>query len=247
MKYYIISGEASGDIHASRIIGELKKHDPSGEFRCWGGEAMQEAGGNVIKHYRDLAFMGFWEVLINLKTVLNNVAFCKKDIVAWKPDAVILVDYPGFNMRIARFVKKLGIKVYYYIAPQVWAWKKNRVHKIHRNTDLVFVVMPFEVDFYKKFGYNVAYTGHPMPDSIDLKKKIEEKDFQIKNELNYKPIIALMPGSRRQEINRILPYMLSITSYFPEYQFVTAALATRNKSCICPKTTFTGFSCMYLV
>jgi lipid-A-disaccharide synthase len=226
MKYYIIAGEPSGDLHAAKLMKGLKVQDPQAEFRCWGGTQMEEAGGTIVKHYRDLAFMGFTEVLLNLSTILNNFRFCKEDILAWQPDAVILVDYPGFNMRVAKFAKNSGFKVYYYISPQVWAWKKSRVHKLHLYTDLCFVVMPFEVDFHAKYGYKAEFTGHPLPDSINLDEKIDEAAFRKTNQLGEKPVIALIPGSRRQELKRILPFMLRITGRFPDYQFVVAGVST---------------------
>ena len=226
MKYYIIAGEASGDLHASKLMSGIKANDPQAEFRCWGGEKMQDAGGTVVKHYHELAFMGFTEVILNIRTIYRNIHFCKEDILQWKPDAVILVDYPGFNMRIAEFAKARGFKVYYYIAPQVWAWKKHRVHKLHRNTDLTFVVMPFEVDFHKSYGYKAEFTGHPLPDSIDLNAKIDEAGFRQANGLSDKPIIAIVPGSRKQELKRILPPMLKITERFGDYQFVITGVPT---------------------
>lgn len=226
MKYYIVAGEASGDMHASKLMNGLKMRDPQAEFRCWGGEQMEAAGGKIVKHYRDLAFMGFTEVFINLKTILGNIRFCKQDIIEWNPDAVILVDYPDFNMRIAGFAKAKGFKVFYYIAPQVWAWRKYRVHKIHRDTDLAFVVLPFEKEFHAGYGYHVEYTGHPMPDSIDLDADINDAGFRKTNQLDEKPIIALLPGSRKQELKRLLPIMLGIVGKFPDYQFVVAGVKT---------------------
>jgi len=204
----------------------LKTHDPHAEFRCWGGDNMEKAGGTIVKHYRNLAFMGFQEVILNLKTILSNFRFCKEDILAWKPDAVILVDYPGFNMRVAKFAKASGFKVYYYISPQVWAWKKHRVHKLHHDTDLCFVVMPFEVDFHAKYGYKAEFTGHPMPDSLNLEEKIDEVAFRKTNGLSDRPVIALIPGSRKQELSRILPHMLKTTERFPDYEFVVAGVTT---------------------
>jgi lipid-A-disaccharide synthase len=222
MKYYIIAGEASGDLHASKLMNGIKARDAKAEFRCWGGENMKQAGGVIVKHYRELAFMGFQEVILNIRTILRNISICKEDITSWKPDAVILVDYPGFNMRIAEFAKNKGIKVFYYISPQVWAWKKHRVHKLHKITDMAFVVMPFEKDFHARYGYHVEFTGHPM----DLNAKIDEADFRRKNDLGEKPIIALIPGSRKQELHRILPFMLKITERFSDYQFVIAGVST---------------------
>ncbi len=229
MKYYIIAGEASGDLHASKLIKGLKARDANAEFRCWGGEQMEEAGGTVVKHYRELAFMGFQEVILNLLTILRNIRFCKEDITSWRPDAVILVDYPGFNMRIAKFAKSKGYKVFYYISPQVWAWKKHRVHKVHRDTDLAFVVLPFEKAFHASYGYHVEYTGHPMPDSMDLDAKIDEAAFREAHHLGNKPIIALVPGSRKQELKRILPFMLPLTKQFTDYQFVITGVTTLSE------------------
>jgi len=224
MKYYIIAGEASGDLHAAKLMTGIKARDEQAEFRCWGGEKMQEAGGTIVKNYRELAFMGFTEVILNIRTVLQNISFCEEDITTWLPDAVILVDYPGFNMRIAKFAKGKGFKVFYYIAPQIWAWKKYRIHELHRNADLVFVVLPFEKDFHTSYGYHAEFTGHPLPDSMDLNAKIDETAFRKANNLGKKPIIALVPGSRKQELKRILPHMLKITERFSDYQFVIAAV-----------------------
>ncbi len=224
MKYYIIAGEASGDLHASKLMHGIKARDSQAEFRCWGGEQMKAAGGNIVKYYRELAFMGFQEVILNIRTIHNNLKYCKDDILEWDPDAVILVDYPGFNMRIAEFAKSKEYKVFYYISPQVWAWKKHRVHKLHRNTDLAFVVMPFEKNFHAKYGYKVEFTGHPMPDSMDLNKKIDEAAFRKLHDLGDKPIIALIPGSRKQELHRILPFMLKTAERFSDYQFVIAGV-----------------------
>jgi len=230
MRYYIISGEASGDLHASKLMKGISARDENAEFRCWGGENMEQAGGTIVKHYRDLAFMGFQEVLLNIRTITKNLRFCKEDIVSWNPDAIILVDYPGFNMRIAEFAKAKGFKIIYYISPQVWAWKKHRIHKLHKNTDLAFVVMPFEKDFHAKYGYHVEFTGHPMPDSLDLNEKIDEAAFRKSQNLGDKPIITLIPGSRKQELHRILPVMLKITNRFPDYQFVIAGVPTLDES-----------------
>ena len=226
MKYYIIAGEASGDLHASKLMRGIKARDTQAEFRCWGGAGMEAEGGIIIKHYRELAFMGFQEVLLNIRTIIRNIRFCKEDILTWKPDAVILVDYPGFNMRIAEFAKAKGMKVFYYISPQVWAWKKHRVHKLHRITDLAFVVLPFEKEFLAQYGYHVEFTGHPMPDSMDLNAKTDEYAFRKTNGLSDKPIIALVSGSRKQELQRILPIMLKTTVRFPEYQFVITGVDT---------------------
>ena len=222
LKYYIIAGEASGDLHASNLMKELKKKDPQAEFRFWGGDLMQAQGGTLVKHYRDLAFMGFAEVLMNLKTILGNISVAKKDIEAYKPDAVILVDYPGFNLRIAEFVKKLGIKVYYYISPQIWAWKMGRVHKIKKVVDKMFVILPFEEEFYQRYDYKVDFVGNPLLDSLNHLPEIDEAKFRKDNNLDERPIIAILPGSRTQEIKVKLPLMLSVEKDFPDYQFVVA-------------------------
>lgn len=229
MKYYIIAGEASGDLHGSKLMNGIKARDANAEFRCWGGDKMEKAGGVIVKHYRDLAFMGFQEVLLNIRKIIGNIRFCKDDILNWKPDAVILIDYPGFNMRMAQFAKISGFSVFYYISPQVWAWKKQRVHKLHRYTDLAFVVMPFEKDFHASYGYHAEFTGHPMPDSMDLSIKVDEPTFRKAHNLGEKPLIALVPGSRKQELQRILPVMLKITERFLDYQFVVAGVDTLSE------------------
>ena len=222
LKYYIIAGEASGDLHASNLMKELKKKDPKAEFRFWGGDLMQAQGGTLVKHYRELAFMGFAEVLMNLRTILGNISVAKKDIEAYKPDAVILVDYPGFNLRIAEFVKNLGIKVYYYISPQIWAWKTGRVHKIKKVVDKMFVILPFEEEFYQRYDYKVDFVGNPLLDSLNNLPEIDEARFRKDNNLDERPIIAILPGSRTQEIKVKLPLMLSVEKDFPDYQFVVA-------------------------
>jgi len=221
MKLYIIAGEASGDLHGSNLIRQLKAKEESLSIRCWGGDMMAETGGEVVKHYRDLAFMGFAEVLMNLRTILRNIDVCKKDILQFKPDAIILIDYPGFNLRIAKWAKHQGIKVFYYISPQIWAWKQNRVHQIKANVDRMFVVLPFEQDFYKKFDCDVTFVGHPLLDVIsDDHNSLDS--FREKHQLSSRPLIALLPGSRKQEINVMLPIMLSVVSKFSDYQFVIA-------------------------
>jgi lipid-A-disaccharide synthase len=224
MRIYVIAGEASGDLHGADLIRELKKRIYGLQLRAWGGDLMQAEGAEVVKHYRELAFMGFTEVIMNLRTILNNIDACKKDIESYNPDAVILIDYPGFNLRIASFVKDLGIPVYYYISPQVWAWKSSRVEKIKKTVDRMFVILPFEPEFYKKFNYDVDFVGHPLPDVIKRKRGLfsDIESFRKKNNLSDKPIIALLPGSRRQEIKRMLPLMLSAEKKFPGYQFVIA-------------------------
>jgi len=225
MKYYIIAGEASGDLHGSNLIKAIHKKDNQAEIRAWGGDLMEAADANVVKHYRDLAFMGFAEVIMNLRTILRNIKECKKDIKNYKPDAVILIDYPGFNLRIAEFAKNLGIKVYYYISPQIWAWKKGRVHQIAKFTDKVFVILPFEKDFYAKYGYEVDFVGHPLLDAIGKRDESQAKTATLRKEfeLTNTPIIAILPGSRKQEIGVMLPIMLKQIKNFPSHQFVIAA------------------------
>lgn len=218
MKYYIIAGEASGDLHGANLMRALRQKEPNAEFRFWGGDLMAEVGEAPVKHYRDLAFMGFIEVVSNLNTILNNIKFCKKDINSYQPDALILIDYPGFNLRIARWAKEQGLKVLYYISPQVWAWKANRVHKIKRDVDRLYTILPFEADFYQKYDYEVNFVGHPLLDVISDEHQVPP--LSIKSE---KPIIALLPGSRKQEISTMLPIMLRIIPKFPNYQFIIGA------------------------
>ncbi len=231
MKYYLIAGEASGDLHASNLMRELKSVDASVSFRFWGGDLMKEQGGELVKHYSELAFMGFTEVIFNLRTILKNIEFCKKDILNYKPDVLILVDYPGFNLRIAEFAKKNGIKVFYYISPQVWAWKQSRVHHIKKYVDRMFVILPFEKEFYKKFNYNVDFVGHPLLDALEQRQKAKDsfQDFVKKNNLDERPIVAILPGSRKQEIEKMLPVMAKMSSHFPKYQFVVAGVSTQEK------------------
>ncbi|PWT94936.1 MAG: lipid-A-disaccharide synthase [Bacteroidetes bacterium] len=218
MRYYIIAGEASGDLHGSNLIKELKKQDPNAVIRGWGGDLMIAAGADIVKHYKDLAFMGFLEVLLNLKTILRNLKFCKEDILLFKPDAIILVDYPGFNIKIAEWAKNENIKVIYYISPQVWAWKEKRVHIIKKCVNKMLVILPFEKEFYKKWNYEVEYVGHPLVEVVE--------DFKARNPFNSTqnstPIVALLPGSRKQEILMKLPLMLAVSKYFPDYKFVVA-------------------------
>lgn len=223
MKYYIIAGESSGDLHGSNLMKQIRKRDSVAEFRCWGGDRMKANGGVIVKHYRDLAFMGFIQVLLNLRTILANIRFCKKDILGYKPDVVILIDYPGFNLRIAEFAHNNDIKVFYYISPQIWAWKKSRVHKIKKFVDRMFVILPFEKDFYNKYGYEVDFVGHPLLDAIPAKNEcLSKNDFYAKNDLDDRPIIALLPGSRKQEITTMLAEMLKLIPEYPKYQFIIA-------------------------
>ena len=218
MRYYIIAGEASGDLHGSNLIKELKKIDPSATIRCWGGDKMQQAGGVLVKHYRDLAFMGFSEVLINLRTIFRNLKFCKEDILQFNPDAIILIDYPGFNLRIAKWARQQGLKVIYYISPQVWAWKENRVKAMKKNIDKMLVIFPFEKKYFKgKWNWNVEYVGHPLVEVIE-----RYKTQGTSNRFSDEAIVALLPGSRKQEIAKKLPVMLEVSKHFPEYQFIIA-------------------------
>lgn len=223
MKYYIIAGEASGDLHGSNLIRELKKLDNMADIRCWGGDMMEHAGGKLVKHYRDLAFMGFIEVVKNLKTIINNLKFCKQDISAYHPDAIILIDYPGFNLRIAEWAKQKGFKVIYYISPQVWAWKESRVKKIRKSVDKMLVILPFEKNFYNKWNYDVEYVGHPLADVVDsAQNDIQPLPGAIISPLNKHNIVALLPGSREQEVAKKLPVMLEVSKSFPDYRFIIA-------------------------
>ena len=222
MKYYIISGEASGDLHGSNLIRELNQKDPKAEIRGWGGDLMQAQGMTLVTHYRDLAFMGFIEVLFNLKTILSNIKRCKKDIQAFNPDVLILIDYPGFNMRIARWAKKQNVPVHYYIAPQAWAWKENRVKDIRRDVSALYVILPFEADFFGQRGCPVHFVGHPLRDALLNKPEVKEDQFRSKYNLDQRPIIALLPGSRKQEISAMLPTMAKMVDKFKEYQFIVA-------------------------
>ncbi|WP_419869741.1 lipid-A-disaccharide synthase [Chryseobacterium sp. CT-SW4] len=230
MKYYIIAGEASGDLHGSNLMKALKQKDAQAEFRFWGGDLMEKQGGVLVKHYKDLAFMGFLEVAMNLRTILNNIKFCKEDIKNNKPDYLILVDYPGFNLRIAKFAKELGIKVIYYISPQLWAWKEGRVEIIKKYVDEMLVILPFEEDFYKKHGVHSHFVGHPLLDAISELALTDKEDFKKKNGLNEKEIIALLPGSRKQEVEKMLQIMLSVRPYFEQYQFVIAGAPSLPRS-----------------
>jgi lipid-A-disaccharide synthase len=229
MKYYIIAGEASGDLHGSNLMKAIFKKDPQAEIRFWGGDLMQEAGGTLVKHYRDLAFMGFAEVVMNLKTILNNIKFCKADIQEFKPDAIIFIDYPGFNMRIAKWAKEIGIPTHYYISPQIWAWKENRIKAIKRDVDFMYVILPFEKNFYeKKHHFPVEFVGHPLIDAIHNREHIDEDSFRKEFDLDDKPVIALLPGSRKQEISKMLSEMLAVVKDFPAYQFVIAGAPSQE-------------------
>ena len=224
MKYYIIAGEASGDLHASNLVRELKKKDPEAEVRGWGGDLMRDAGVSIVRHYKDTAIMGFVNVLRKLGTLKANIRYCREDIRKWNPDVVILVDYAGFNLRIARFAKRIGLKVFYYISPKLWAWNTGRVKQIKRYVDRMFTIFPFETEFYRHYDYPVYYGGNPLVDAIASRPCQEETfaDFIHANGLPDRPIIALLAGSRKQELKYVLPVMLRMVPYFPEYQFVIA-------------------------
>ena len=231
MKYYIIAGEASGDLHGSNLMKSIYKEDSQANIRFWGGDLMQQVGGSLVKHYRDLSFMGFAEVVMNLKTILGNIKICKKDILSFNPDVIIFIDYPGFNMRIAKWAKKRGIKTHYYISPQIWAWKENRIKAIKRDFDELYIILPFEKDFYeKKHKFPVHFVGHPLIDAIKNREITKEINFRKENNLDEKPIIALLPGSRKQEITKMLSVMLSVVENFKDYQFVIAGAPSQEFS-----------------
>lgn len=230
MKYYIIAGEASGDLHGSNLMKSLFREDSEANIRFWGGDLMQATGGTLVKHYRDLSFMGFLEVVLNLKTILNNIKICKADIAKFKPDVLIFIDYPGFNLRIAKWAKQLGLKTHYYISPQIWAWKEKRINAIKRDVDVMYVILPFEKDFYEnKHNYKVEFVGHPLIDAIANRKKTTYEEFCTEFNLkNGKPIIAILPGSRKQEITKMLGAMLSVVYDFSDYNFVVAGAPSQE-------------------
>jgi len=231
LKYYIIAGEASGDLHGSNLMKALLKKDINAEFRFWGGDLMQNVGGTLVKHYRDLAFMGFLEVILNLRTITKNLSLCKQDIATFKPDVIIFIDYPGFNLRIAKWAKQNRIKTHYYISPQIWAWKENRIKAIKRDVDKMYVILPFEKEFYEdKHNYPIEFVGHPLIDAIVDRNQVDEYEFRAQHELSEKPIITLLPGSRKQEIRKMLTVMLSVVNDFPDYQFVIAGAPSQDFS-----------------
>ncbi|HEX8563610.1 MAG TPA: lipid-A-disaccharide synthase [Flavobacterium sp.] len=231
MKYYIIAGEASGDLHGSNLMKALYAEDPQAEIRFWGGDLMQAVGGTLVKHYKELAFMGFIEVLFNLRTILSNIKICKADIGRFSPDAIIFIDYPGFNMRIAKWAKERKYQTHYYVSPQIWAWKENRISSIKRDVDKMYVILPFEKDFYeKKHGYGVEFVGHPLIDAIQSREHVDADKFRLENNLDNRPIIALLPGSRKQEITKLLHVMLSAVDHFRDYQFVIAGAPGQDDS-----------------
>ena len=244
MKYYIIAGEASGDLHGSNLIKELKKLDTTAVIRCWGGDKMKQAGGELVKHYRDLAFMGFWEVIKNIFIILRNLKFCKKDIEQFQPDTLVLIDYPGFNLRIAKWAKQKGLRIIYYISPQVWAWKENRVKMMKQTIDKMIVILPFEKAYFKnKWNWEVEYVGHPLVEAIESFKvgpdsyRVQRSESAVgssqssvnsQESVNSRltthnsPVVALLPGSRKQEILKKLPVMLEVSKAFPSFQFIVA-------------------------
>lgn len=232
MRYYVIAGEASGDLHASNLIRGLRSQDPEAEVRGWGGDLMQEAGCEIVRHYKDTAIMGFVAVLKNFKKLKGNIRACCEDIQTWKPDVVILVDYAGFNLRIARFAKCIGIRVFYYISPKLWAWNTGRVKQIRKNVDRMYVIFPFETDFYKKYNYKVQYAGNPLVDAIHDRPFQNEtfSDFVQLNGLSGRPIIALLAGSRVQELKFVLPQMLKMVRHFPDFEFVIAGAPSMKDS-----------------
>ena len=220
MKYYIIAGEASGDLHGSNLIKSFNEQDPDGEFRYFGGDLMQAQGGTLVKHYAEMAFMGFVEVIANIGTILSNLKIAKQDILLYQPDVLILIDFPGFNLKIAEFAKKNNIRVFYYISPKVWAWNQKRVLKIKKVVNRMFCILPFEVEFYKSWGMEVDYVGNPILDAIEANH--EEEDFTLRYNLKAYSVIALLPGSRKQELNKLLPVMMKLVDRFPSLQFVIA-------------------------
>ncbi len=247
MKYYIISGEASGDLHGSNLMKAIYRQDPNAEIRFWGGDLMQSVGGTMVKHIRDLAIMGFVEVVAHLRTVLANIKLCKQDILAFNPDAVIFIDYPGFNLRIAKFTHSHGFKNFYYISPQVWAWKKGRIKTMRKVLDKMFVILPFEKPFYDKNNVsNVEYVGHPLLDAVaDFKSVNKEDDFRKQHNLDDRPIIALMPGSRKMELRKMMSTMADLASRHPEYNFVIAGMTLLGDSFYKPFLTSENVTLVY--
>ena len=229
MKYYIIAGEASGDLHGSNLIKALKKNNPDASFRCWGGDLMKSQCNDLVMHYQDFSYMGFLEVILNINKILSYISFCKNDIEKFKPDLIIYIDYPGFNMRIAKWAKSKNYINHFYISPKVWVWKEKRVEQIKKVIDKMYVILPFEEDFYKKkHNYKVDFVGHPLLDAIESENTFNKNDFLLVNNLSKKPIIALLPGSRNQEINKLLPVMLEAVSNLTGYQLVIAGAPSKN-------------------
>ncbi len=227
MKYYIIAGEVSGDLHGANLVKELKKNDPAAEISCFGGDLMQREGANVRKHVRDLAFMGIIEVLMNIRTIKKNFSFCKNDILKFNPDVIIFIDYPGFNLKMAKFAKEKGYKTIYYISPKIWAWKTSRIKFIKNYVDLLLSILPFENDFYKKHGYTITYVGNPLMDAISTFKNQNQGNpsFLTVQDISDHPIVAVLPGSRKQEVEKILPEMMQVADKFPGYLFLVAGVS----------------------
>ncbi|PQJ21143.1 lipid-A-disaccharide synthase [Tenacibaculum sp. SG-28] len=230
MKYYILVGEASGDLHGANLMKELFRKDPNAEIRFWGGDLMKNVGGDIVVHYKERSFMGFIEVLFNLKKILGYISFCKKDIESFKPDVIIFIDNSGFNLRIAKWAKEKNFKTNYYISPQVWASRASRVKNIKRDIDSMYVILPFEKAFYAKYNYPVTFVGHPLIDGIAGRNPIDELAFRQKYALGNKEIIALLPGSRKQEISKMLSVMTSVVEDFKAYQFVVAGAPSQSKA-----------------
>ncbi|RSK45604.1 lipid-A-disaccharide synthase [Hymenobacter perfusus] len=229
MKYYLIAGERSGDFHAANLMRELRQQDPAAEFRCWGGDMMQAAGGELVHHYQEMAIMGFWEAATSILKFRGYLKEAQQDLLAWKPDVVILVDYAGFNMRIAKFAKTNGLKVFYYISPKIWAWNQSRVHQVKERVDKMFVILPFEEEFYQRFDYKVDYIGNPTSDAVAEHQK--SADFYERNNLDpLRPIIAVLPGSRKQEIEEMLYEMVAILPPFLDYQFIVAGVDNLDRN-----------------
>ncbi len=228
MNYFLIAGEASGDLQAAQLMRFIRFKDPDAEFRCVGGEQMQARGGRLLKHYRDLAFMGLFDVIAHLGTIFSAMRMVKKELTSNPPDILILVDYAGFNMRIARYAHKLNIRVFYFISPKIWAWNRSRVHAVKRFVERMFVILPFEVDFYASYGYKADYVGNPLVDKIseDLPSLPVKEEFIRKYNLDGRPVIAVLPGSRIQEVKRMLPLMVKMTTYFPAFQFIIAGTSS---------------------
>lgn len=229
MKYYIICGEASGDLHASNLVKALKTVDNKAVFRAWGGDLLKAEGVELVKHYKEQAFMGFFEVLLNLRKIFSNIRFCKEDIEKFNPDVLIFIDYSGFNLRIAKWAKPMGYKTFYYVSPQIWASRESRIEAIKRDIDQMFVILPFEKEFYEdKHNYPVHFVGHPLLDAINNFEQITPDQFRSENKLDQREIIALLPGSRKQEISNMLSVMLSIVDEFKNYQFVIAGAPSQD-------------------
>ena len=229
MKYYIIAGEASGDLHGSNLIKELKKNNPKANFRCWGGDLIKSQCNDLVMHYEEFSYMGFLEVIVNMNKILNYISICKKDIENYKPDLIIYIDYPGFNMRIAKWAKSKNFTNHFYISPKVWVWKENRVKLIKKVIDKMYVILPFEEGFYRnKHNYKVDFVGHPLLDAIENEETFDKKDFTTKHNLSSKPVIALLPGSRNQEINKLLPVMLEAVSNLKSHQIVIAGAPSKS-------------------